>query len=75
MPKTSYLTALHILDQRDGTSKCAEYIVELARKHKGNRKAMAAEAGVHDVTLWRYINMHQEALEELAVQDLVKDKE
>ena len=75
MPKTAYITALHIIDRHDGTTRCMDYLLELARKHGGNRAAMAKEAGVCDVTIWRYIRHYREAHGEVAMQQLFAPKE
>ena len=62
----TYLTALGIVDAHDGTSLQRDYLIAIARKHRGNRKAMAEDAKVSEATLYRAISA--QALEGVQVE-------
>ena len=72
MSEKSYITALHVVDQHEGTHRVLELLVPLIRKHNGHRGKMAAELGVSEVTLWRYIKFYKEAHGEYAVQNVLR---
>ena len=66
MRTTSYLTALGVLDAHDGTALQRDYLTDLARRHRGNRQAMADAAGVSEATIYRVLAA--QALEGAAVE-------
>ncbi len=70
MPNISYITALHVVDQHEGTTRVVDLLIALAREHQGNRPKMAQALGVSTVTLWRYIKYYKAAHGEISVQHL-----